>query len=283
VIASAPPSGQNVFGTELRKLPAFFRRDFLVAWSYRLAFFSDWVTMFFQIGLFYFVGRLIEPSSLPTFGGERTTYLEFVAIGIVLGSFMQIGLNRVVMVMRTEQVQGTLESLLLTPTAVLTLLVGGVFYELVYVPVRTVIFLLLTAFLLGADYSLGGLAPILIVLLAFIPLVWGLGMISGGALLTFRRGIGFVGLGTLLLTASSSTYFPLEVLPSWLQVVGRWNPLTISLDAMRAALLGGAGWVDVAPAALKVAPMAAVSMALGLLTFRLALRRERRRGTLGLY
>ena len=28
---------------ELRKLPAFVRRDFLVAWSYRMSFITDWL------------------------------------------------------------------------------------------------------------------------------------------------------------------------------------------------------------------------------------------------
>ena len=33
---------------ELRKLPAFVRRDFLVAWSYRLPFVGDWIGLGLQ-------------------------------------------------------------------------------------------------------------------------------------------------------------------------------------------------------------------------------------------
>jgi uncharacterized membrane protein (UPF0182 family) len=52
---------------------------------------------------------------------------------------------------------------------------------------------------------------------------------------------------------------------------------------MREALLGGAGWTDVAPSLLVLAPMSAFSLIVGMAIFRLAVRRERRLGTLGLY
>ena len=115
---------------EIRKLPAFFRRDVLVLWSYRLAFVSDWVNLVVQVVMFYFVGQLIPPSSIPQFGGDPTSYLEFVAVGIAIGSFMQIGLGRIATLMRQEQLMGTLEALLMTPTAPTTLQLGSVAYDL---------------------------------------------------------------------------------------------------------------------------------------------------------
>jgi len=268
---------------EARKMLAFVRRDFLIAWSYRTAFFSDWLNLAFQIALFYFVGHLVNPALLPSYGGESVTYVEFVAVGIAVTSFMQIGLGRVVTVMRSEQLMGTLESLLLTPTAPTTVQLGSVMYDVLYVPIRTVVFLGLTALVLGAHFDPGGILPAAIVLIAFIPVVWGLGMISAAGIVVFRRGLGVVGLLTVLLTALSSTYFPLDVLPSWLETLARLNPISITLAAARGALLGGSGWSDVFPALRVLVPAAAVAIAFGVYAFRLALRTERRRGTLGLY
>src|SRR5919106_357392 len=268
---------------EVRKIPAFVRRDFLVMWSYRLAFFSDWINLVFQIALFYFIGRLIDPGRLPTFSGVRVTYIEFVAVGIRPSSFVYIGLSRVVSVIRNEQLMGTLESLLMTPTALTTIQLGSVTYDLLYVPIRTVVFLLLAVAFLGARFSLGGLGPAALVLTAFIPVVWVLGMISAAGVLTFRRGLGVVGFVSLLLTTTSSTYVPVEILPGWLQGIATLNPITIALSGMREALLGGAGWEQVMPAILVLVPTAVASIGLGVVAFRLALLRERRRGTLGLY
>jgi len=282
--AVATPAGRlGTLLSETRKIPAFVRRDFLVNWSYRFAFFSDWVNLVLQVGLFYFVGRLVDPRRLPAFGGTRPTYVEFVTIGIAVASFVQIGLSQVVTAIRNEQLMGTLESLLVTPTAPTTVQLGSVIYEVLYVPVRTVLFFVLVSILLGADLHLTGLGPAAGVLLVFVPVVWGLGMLSAAGVLTFRRGLGVVGLGSILLTATSSTYFPVELLPGWLRPLARFNPITVTLQAMRRALLGHAGWGDVLPAILTLAPAAVVSITVGILAFRLALRREHRRGTLGLY
>ena len=275
--------GPAALWVEVRKVAAFFRRDFLINWSYRLAFFSDWANMIMQVALFYFLGRLIDAQRLPDVGGVRPSYVEFVVVGIAFASFLQIGLNRVVTVVRNEQLIGTLESLLMTPTSPVTLQLGSVAYDVVYVPIRMVLFFVLSSVILGADFTFLGLFPVALILVVFIPLVWGLGMISAAGVVTFKRGFGVVGLGSLILTATSSTYFPVEVLPSWLQAVARYNPITIALSASRKALLGGAGWSEILPSVAALVPMAALTLVAGIVAFRLALLRERRRGTLGLY
>jgi ABC-2 type transport system permease protein len=268
---------------EGRKLLAFLRRDVLVAWSYRLPFVTDWVGMVLQALVFGFVGKLIPPSALPRFGGEPVDYLEFVAVGIAIASFLAVGLSRLMTVIRQEQVQGTLEALLLTPTAWSTIEIGSAFYDILYVPVRTAIFLGITAVFFDASYHLAGVVPAAAVLIAFIPFVWGLGVISAAATLTFRRGAGGVGFIVSIATLGSGAFFPLAVLPGWAQAVAEYNPIAIAVTAMREALLGGSTWVDVWPSILQLIPMSGLAMILGAVAFRAAIARERRRGTLGLY
>ena len=67
---------------ELAKIPAFFRRDLLTLWSYRAAFFSDWVNMLVQVLLFYFLSRIIPSDRLPEYGGHPITYIQFVTVAI---------------------------------------------------------------------------------------------------------------------------------------------------------------------------------------------------------
>ena len=52
---------------------------------------------------------------------------------------------------------------------------------------------------------------------------------------------------------------------------------------VREPLLGVVSWPDTVEAVLVLTPLAAVSLVMGVFAFRWALRRERRRGTLGLY
>jgi ABC-2 type transport system permease protein len=272
-----------VFTGELRKLPAFVRRDFLVVWSYRMSFVSDLVNLFGQIVVFYFIGKLVDSSRLPTFGGSSVTYLQYAAIGIALGVFIQFGLDRVSAAMRGEQLMGTLESVLMTPTAPSTIQLGSVGFDLIYIPLRTAVFLGGITLAFGLHFSASGIVPALVMLLAFIPFVWGLGVLTAALLLTFRRGGGLVGMGAVIVGLLSGVYFPLTLLPDWLEGIAHANPVAQAIQGMREALLGSASLVDIAPNVALVLPFSAASLALGLGAFRLAVRRERRRGTLGLY
>lgn len=268
---------------EVRKLAAFVRRDFLEAWSYRLAFVSDWLSMLAQVVVFYLVGRMVDPASLGTFDGNRVSYIEFVSVGIALTSVINVGLGRVISAIRTEQLYGTLEALLATPTASSTIQAGLVAYDMLYVPIRMAIFLALVSVVFGADFTWTGLGPAALILLSFGPLAWGLGVVSGAGVLTFRKGTMVAGFAGVAFAVASGTYVPISVLPDWLQPLAEANPVTVALRGMREALLGTAGYADVLPQFLALLPVAVVFVFVGIVVFRAALRRERRLGTLGLY
>jgi ABC-2 type transport system permease protein len=90
-------------------------------------------------------------------------------------------------------------------------------------------------------------------------------------------------MGMVGLALVSGVYFPLDLLPDWIASVSQYNPIALAIEGMRDALLGGGGWSQAGPDALLLAPMSLATLALGLLAFRVALHRERRRGTIGLY
>jgi len=268
---------------ELSKVRAFLRRDLLTAWSYRVAFFSEWVQLAFQAALFYMVGRIVNPATLPTYGGTRATYMEFVAVGIAVSVFVAVTVARVSAQIRQEQLAGTLEALLLTPTTPATIQLGSVAYDLLYVPIRMGIFLLLVALGFGLHFHASGVPAAALILVAFIPFVWGLGIASAAATLTVRRGTSAISYLLTGLMLGSGSYFPIAAFPAWLQGLARVNPLTIAVDGMRHALLAGMSGGELLRTAGILAATSVVGVIGGALAFRVALRRERRRGTLGQY
>jgi ABC-2 type transport system permease protein len=279
----APTGSLSATVEELAKIPAFFRRDVLTLWSYRAAFVSDWVNMLVQVLIFYFLSRIIPSDRLPEFGGRPVTYIEYVTVAIALTAFVSISLGRVTSAVSTEQNQGTLEALLVTPTASSTLQLGWVVYDLLYIPLRTTVFLVLMTTLLGVSISPAGILPTVVMFVPFIPVVWGIGVVSAALILTFRRGHGLIGMWTVLLVLTSGAYFPIRYFPGWLQELAEWNPMTRVLNGAREALLGHPDWSLVWSVVPPLIPLAVVSIVVGIVCFRLALTRERRRGTLGLY
>jgi ABC-2 type transport system permease protein len=268
---------------ELSKLPAFLRRDFLVAWSYRMSFFSDFIALATQMFVFAFIGRLVSDNQLPSYNGAATTYVEFVAIGLVVNLFVQIALTRTATAIRTEQMIGTLEALLVTPTSPTTVQAGSVAFDLLFIPFRMAVLLVAVAVTLGLGFELNGVLPSLVLLIGFVPFVWGLGLVAAGAIVTFRHGGGVVGLAMTVLGLVSGAFFPLALLPAWLEALAKANPVAIAMEGTREALIGGAGWEGVGTAMLILVPLSSAALFAGVVAFRAALAREHRRGTLGLY
>ena len=74
--------------------------------------------------------------------------------------------------------------------------------------------------------------------------------------------------------------FPITILPDWLQVIARLNPITYALDGTRAALLDGASLIVIWRPLLVLIVSALVLLPLSMGTFAWALRRTKINGTL---
>jgi ABC-2 type transport system permease protein len=81
----------------------------------------------------------------------------------------------------------------------------------------------------------------------------------------------------------SGAFFPVALLPGWIQTLSEVNPVALALDGIREALIGGGGWSAVGPDILVILPLSALAVLVGATAFRAALAREHRKGTLGLY
>ena len=69
---------------EAAKLPAFVRRDWKIALSYRAVFVGEAMSLAMQIVVFFFIAKLVDPGKLPQYGGTVPTYLAFVVVGLVV-------------------------------------------------------------------------------------------------------------------------------------------------------------------------------------------------------
>ena len=65
-------------------------------------------------------------------------------------------------------------------------------------------------------------------------------------------------------------YYPVEVLPGWMQAIAQVSPVTYALDGSREALLEGAGVAGLWGSILPLLVMGAIFVPLGLLVFHAA-------------
>jgi len=265
---------------ELAKLPAFARRDLLGARRRRAAFAGDLLALAGQVVVLYFVGRLIDPSELPAYGGERATFIEFVTIGLAVSLAITVTVRRCATALRQEQLNGTLEALLATPAAVGTVHLGSLALDLLWLPLRVGMLVAAAVVLFGLDYELSGIGTAAALLAAVLPFALGLGLIGGAVIVRYRLGTGGLGVLVGVLVVCSGAYFPLSLLPDWLEATGDVNPVAVALEGIRGSLMGAHGWDAVMSDLAILLPASALSLTIGAVLFHAAIARELRRGTL---
>lgn len=185
------------------------------------------------------------------------TYLDFLAPGVsvmtVLFGASQSGIGWI-----RDLQTGFLPRMLNTPASVHALLLGKILADVARLLVQAVIVLLL-AVLLGARLTPSWSAmPAAVLCLALFAAAFAC-VSSAIALLarTQEAMATFVHVVNMPLLFTSTALVPVRQMPDWLAAVARFNPLTLTVDAWRAALLSGE-----APAfAMSVLPLAATVVA----------------------
>lgn len=275
-----PPPRLPPAAALVRKVISFLRRDVQVELSYRLATILRILGILFSVASFYFVARLFGAAASPLLASYGGNYFTFVLIGIAFAGYQSVGLFTFAGVIRTGQIQGTLESMLTTPTQLETILFASAVWSFLQASLHVVVYFLFGAILFGAPLQQVNLGPALLTLLISIAAFSGLGILSAGFILVAKRGNPvnylFSGLSTLL----SGVYYPVEILPKWLRSISALLPMTHSLRAMRIALIQGGGLAEIAPELATLGVFTLAVLPGGLLAFRWALRRARIEGTL---
>jgi ABC-2 type transport system permease protein len=150
-----------------------------------------------------------------------------------------------------------------------------------YGVMRTALLFGVVALFFGLSFDAADFGAALLLLgVASVSFV-GVGMITAVLpLISPEKGaqLGFIAQGLLLVV--SGVYYPVEVMPGWMQAIATVSPATYALHGIRASVLDGAGvsavWGDLWPLLV----LGAVAIPAGLLVFRAGERYAKRHGKL---
>jgi ABC-2 type transport system permease protein len=259
---------------------AFLRRDFSIQLSYRIAFLLQILGIFFGVASFYFLSRLFGSALVPQLEQYGGDYFSFVLIGLAFNSYMGLSLSSFASSIREGQMTGTLEIMLLSPTRLSAILFSSSIWDYLMTTLNVVAYLLFGALIFGFNISQANFPTAIVVLILSVASFSGIGILSAAIVLVVKRGDPiawiFGGLSTLL----AGVYYPITVLPGWLEPLSHALPMTYSLDAMRLAMLRGYSIYEVRYDILILLGFALVLTPLAFLTFRKALKRAKREGSL---
>jgi ABC-2 type transport system permease protein len=168
----------------------------------------------------------------------KLPYLDFLAPGIIAQSCLFVAIFYGIQII-WERDAGVLTKLLATPTPRSALIIGKSFAASIRSMAQVAVVLVLSA-ILGVSLStdpLHILAALVIVSLgsAFFSC---LSMTIAGLVLKRDRLMGVGQMMTMPLFFASNALYPVAVMPGWLKVLSKINPLSYEVDALRSLLVG---------------------------------------------
>lgn len=210
---------------------------------------------------------------------ERQT--ASLLIGAVIWSYLGILFEILTETVAWERWEGTIEYTFMAPLSRAVHLGGMGAFGVLYGLLRTSALFLVVALFFGLTFPDANFGAALVLLAVASVSFVGVGMITAILpLVSPEKGaqLGFIAQGLLLVV--SGVYYPVEVMPEWMQAIATISPATYALHGIRAALLDGAGlgavWGDLWPLLI----LGVVAIPIGLRVFRIGERYAKRNGKL---
>ncbi|UUX94797.1 ABC transporter permease [Aquabacterium sp. J223] len=261
---------------------AFLKRDFLVASSYRTAFLMQTASILLGVPFIFFISRFLGQSDNALLREYNNNYFAFLLIGVALTDYLTVSLTTFNTSIRENQMMGTLEIIMLSPTSVAALVICSSLWGFCFTTLRFCLYLL-GGLAFGMDVSSANLLSAMVVLLLSIVSFSSIGILIAAITLVIKRGEGLNVAVSALSVVLGGVVFPTKTLPVWLEQLGWLLPFTHSLQAMRLAMLKGSPLADMQPQLLVLSVFAFVLAPLALWVFRIALQHTKVRGTLATY
>ncbi|HEY2213703.1 MAG TPA: ABC transporter permease [Acidimicrobiales bacterium] len=259
---------------------AFLRRDFAMAFSYRLPFAVDIFQSVLSVAFLYFLARVVGHKVLAE-SQLKVSYFGFAVIGTIMVGILTVNLTTFSKRVRADQLTGTLEVLFSMPVKPWLVILASASYQVIYAIISATLSIGL-AFWLGLRFHVTALSLLVGVgdFVSTMILFAALGMALAAFVMVFKRG---ETLTTLLIGGLSligGVLYPVSLLSTPLRQIAENLPFTWALEVMRAALLGGqADYLRL----IELSIFTIVLYPIAIFVFTHALHRAKRSGSVGQY
>jgi ABC-2 type transport system permease protein len=257
-------------------------RDFRLFVSYRMQFFLRIISVLAVVTTLFFISKIFAGFTDPQFSQWRDPLASWLT-GLAVLNYFTTGFSSLANAIRQEQMQGTLESVLLTPINLPTVIVASSAWDFLETTFFSFLYLFFGRVFFGVQYRGSFMLAIGFLLLTTVVLAC-LGILSASFAMVFKRGDPFglfLGAGSALF---SGVFFPTQLLKTYagpkLGSISLLLPATYGLDGIRQVLIEGHGLAEVTRPLLILLGFLAVFLPFSLWVFGRAVRRAKREGSL---
>lgn len=257
----------SVVVQELKASYAFIERNFYIVkryWAWEL------------VWLVYTVANSLSISYIGVGAGEVSGgsgidskhLVLYLAIGTLVWRYLAVIFYWVTDVVGLERWEGTIEYTLMAPITRFMHMAGQTAFSILYSLVHTAVVLVVTVLFFDVSLTNANLLGFVVLLIAGSLSFIGISIFGSILPLLFpERGSQMTHLIIAGLLLVSGVYYPVSVLPGWLQVFSYLSPATYVLDGSRAALLEGAPTLSLWSYIWPLLVMGLLAIPLGLRAF----------------
>lgn len=285
--AVSPQETHASVRTWLEMFGAMVRKEFIVKTRYPVELFASFAQLFIMIAIFTLATLTFTSGGEAGTAGSGVNIYSIVIYGFIPFIFLTETLWGIGVNIRREQLQGTLESVFLSPASQAASLISRVILTLAWTSILSLLAIVL-----------------MVVLTKEIPyhnLPLGLYILGMTLLGTFGIGFAFAAI-TLRIKQTAQTlanvfqfsfmvfcapFIPFAVLPAWALAISRLIPLAYGVDAFRSTLMNyPPGYPELAPMHIEliiITLFGLLAPPLGLWLYYREEERARKQGSLGIY
>ena len=266
----------------LRRIWAFVARDWLVTVSYRMQFFLRVLSVLIAVTTLFFISKIFAGFTDSRFAEWHDPLAAWLT-GLAVLNYFMTGFSSLANAIRQEQMQGTLESVLMTPISVPTVVVASSAWDFVEATFFSLLYLIFGWLFFDVHYRGSTLLALAFLFLTTLVLSC-LGILSASFAMVFKRGDPFgifLGTGSALF---SGVFFPTQLINQYagsgVANISKILPPTYGLDGIRRVLIEGQGFSQVREPFVTLLVFLAVLLPFSLWVFGREVRRAKREGSL---
>lgn len=273
----------------LRTFPALMGRNVSMWVRFRISMVMELLNMVAQASLFFFLGRALGAGNQ----GWATNYAAFLAVGLVINTFLEASLNGPYQSLSQNYWSARLEAMLTSPCPVWAVVIADSIWAFVRATINAVLLGMIGwAFDARLHASASEVLLTVAALMLAVIAVLGFGLMAASTFMLINAK-GFFNpvswLIGILQGLVAGAYFPIQELPGLLQAIAKCLPQTYAIDIARRLLLDAAPSASlltfgslspVASGFLMLAGFVIVLPALGGWMFRLGMRKAQLDGGL---
>jgi ABC-2 type transport system permease protein len=216
--------------------------------------------------------------------GEGGFDIRYFFWGWVFLAFFSSSMWAIGHTLRNEQMSGTLEQLLLTPTSRLAILTGRNVRTVFFDSATAIYFAVLFSWITGLPVQIANLAAFALVFFASLVMFMGFGMIYASLVLALKTPEALTNIMQFLVIVLAGVFFPVTLLPQPLFYVALALPFTYAMDMIKWSTLGIPTIIaDPFLELILLYASAAACLVLGIVFFARIEKVGREKGSLGLY